>query len=154
MTDPSPTPSFDDFTAKHAAHDLLARELRATNKAALFDRLAAAGITHVVIDFDGYGDSGQIETVEAKTGDGIAPLPAGDVTFAIIAWNELVARPQSLSVSAALEHLVYDVLAETHCGWENGDGAYGCFLFDAAARTISLDYNERTTTSEYYRHEF
>ncbi len=41
-------------------------ELLPTNKTALFDALATANITAVVVTFDGYGDSGQIENIEAK----------------------------------------------------------------------------------------
>ena len=54
-------------------------------------------------------------------------------------WDDLVA---------------YDFLSETHGGWENNDGAYGEFSFDVAARTITLDYNERYTATEFYSHEF
>src|SRR3546814_5572861 len=39
------------------------------NKAALFDVLTAVGITSVVVSFDGYGDSGQIEGIEARNAD-------------------------------------------------------------------------------------
>ena len=37
----------------------------------MFDALAAAGITLIVVTFDGYGDSGQIENIEAKAGDAV-----------------------------------------------------------------------------------
>jgi hypothetical protein len=45
------------------------------NKTALFDALGAAKIT-VVVAFDGYGDSGQIENIDAKAVDEIVPLRA------------------------------------------------------------------------------
>lgn len=54
----------------------------------------------------------------------------------------------------AIERLAYDFLEETHDGWENNEGAYGDFLFDVAARTITLNYNERLETSEYTQHVF
>lgn len=53
-----------------------------------------------------------------------------------------------------IERLVYDLLTDTHCGWENNDGAYGDFTFDVAERTITLDHNERYTASEYSQHVF
>jgi hypothetical protein len=59
-----------------------------------------------------------------------------------------------MSVSEAIEHLVYDALSETHGGWENNEGAYGEFVFDVPAEVIRLDYNERITASENYSHTF
>jgi hypothetical protein len=54
----------------------------------------------------------------------------------------------------SIERLAYHLLERTHCGWENNDGAYGDFTFDVAERTITLDYNERYTASEYSQHVF
>ena len=54
----------------------------------------------------------------------------------------------------AIETLSYAFLQETHAGWENNEGGYGDFVFDVAAGTITLDYNERIETSENYSHEF
>ncbi|MGA8499789.1 MAG: DUF6878 family protein [Xanthobacteraceae bacterium] len=59
-----------------------------------------------------------------------------------------------VSIADAIERLAYDLLERTHCGWENNDGAYGDFTFDVAERTITLDYNERYTASEYSQHVF
>ena len=57
-----------------------------------------------------------------------------------------------LSASEATENLAYDLLRQKHRGWENNDGAFGEFTFDVAAGMISLDYNERFTSSENYTH--
>ncbi len=54
----------------------------------------------------------------------------------------------------AIETMSYALLESSHGGWENNDGAYGDFVFDVAAGTIALDYNERFSTSENYQHEF
>ena len=59
-----------------------------------------------------------------------------------------------MSVDEAVEQLAYDFLSETHGGWENNGGAYGEFTFDVAEGTITLDYNERYTATEFYSHEF
>lgn len=53
-----------------------------------------------------------------------------------------------------VETLVYALLEQTHCGWENNEGAYGEFTFDVGDRSITLDYNERIESSEYTRHVF
>ena len=71
-----------DWDAKRAAQDRLHAELQPQNQAALFDALAAAGVTLIVITFDGYGDSGQIENIDVKAGDAVVAMPVGEVEIA------------------------------------------------------------------------
>jgi hypothetical protein len=143
-----------DWEAKRAAQDRLHAELQPLNKAALFEALAAAGITLVVVSFDGYGDSGQIENVEVKAGDTVVPMPEGTIEIAEAMWDQPEPNHTSLSIADAIERLVYDLLNDTHGGWENNDGGYGDFTFDVAERTITLEYNERYTASDYSQHVF
>jgi Family of unknown function (DUF6878) len=150
-TDASPSP---DWQASRAAQDRLHAELQPINKTALFDALAAAGVTHVVVSFDGYGDSGQIENVEVKAGNTVVAMPEASVEIAEAVWGKPKPDRTAVSIADVIERLVYDFLTDTHCGWENNDGAYGDFTFDVAARAITLDYNERYTASENYTHEF
>jgi len=153
-TTPVSAASSSDWEIKRAEHERCDAELRAVNKTAVFDTLAAAGITIVVVAFDGYGDSGQIENVEAKAGDEIVAMPSGQVEIASAVWDQ--AEPETTATTAhdAIERLVFDFLGMTHDGWENSDGAYGDFTFDIAERTITLDYNERYMQSEYSQHVF
>jgi hypothetical protein len=144
----------DAFDGTRAVYDKLAADLRVSNKAALFDALAAVGITHVIVSFDGYGDSGQIEDIEAKAHDKVVKLPPNEIVIAAAVWGASEPEPRSMSIADAVERVAYDLLEETHCGWENNDGAYGDFTFDVAKRSIILDYNERYTASENYTHEF
>jgi len=158
MTDcePAPVPALD-FAAwdqKEREHTNRADELLPANKTTLFDALAAANITAVVVTFDGYGDSGQIENIEAKAGDEIVTLPAGTILIARPVWGSNDIDRQSLSIHDAIEALVYGFLGRTHDGWENSDGAYGDFAFIVADRTITLDYNERRMESDYSQHVF
>jgi hypothetical protein len=143
-----------DWEAKQAVQDRLHADLLPRNKATLFDALAAAGITDIIVTFDGYGDSGQIENIEVKAGDALAPLPQGDIERCSAAWGRAEAVRSRVSIADAIECLAYDLLEQTHSGWENDDGAYGDFTFDVAARTITLDHNDRYTTSEYSQHVF
>jgi hypothetical protein len=143
-----------DWGAKRAAQDRLHAELQPRNKAALFDALAAADVTHVVVSFDGYGDSGQIENIEVKSGDATVAMPVGEVEIARAVWDQTEPDRSLVSIADAIERLVYDLLEQTHCGWEDNDGAYGDFTFDVVARTITLDYNERYTASDYSQHVF
>ena len=69
---PAPMPpSTIDFASVFAAHLKQAdreTELRPANKDRLFDALSIAGITHVTVNFDGEGDSGQIESISIWAG--------------------------------------------------------------------------------------
>lgn len=140
--------------AQHAARARLTEEVLPANKAALFDALAAAGITAVVVTFDGGGDSGQIESVDAYAGERSAELPGVAIEIATPTWDGAALHRQTLPVREAVEALAYAFLEETHGGWENNEGAYGEFTFGVAERTIELDYNERIETSEYHGHSW
>ncbi len=135
----------------HERHIVEARHI---NKDSVFAILAAAGITHVIVDFDGYGDSGQIQNFETKTGDEVAELPVVAVEWLAPVWHSNEMERSNLPLRDAIECLVYGCLEETHMGWENNDGAYGYVTFDVAQRTITLDYNERYTASDYFQHVF
>lgn len=138
--------------AAHRAR--LAAEARIVNRAAIFAALADAGITTVTLHFDGYGDSGQIEDVTAFAGDQSKALPSVSVEMAKAIWDGSGLERQHMSLSQAIESLAYDCLESTHSGWEDGDGGYGDFVFDVAAQTIKLDYDERYVAIENYQHDF
>jgi len=124
------------------------------NKAALFDVLAAAGIVTVTVRFDGYGDSGQIEDIEACATDTIVELPPDRIEITEPLYDGSGLERSTPSVRDVIEKFAYDFLEETHGGWENNEGAYGDFTFDVESRTITLEYNERMMTSEYSQHAF
>ena len=151
---PDATPRLAEWRTLDALRAQLEAELFNLNKAALFEVLASAGVTHVVVTFDGYGDSGQIESVEVRSGDDAIPMPKSTIEIAEALWGQSEPKRSIVAIATAVERLAYDVLERTHCGWENSDGAYGDITFDVAAHTITLDYNERYTATEYYSHQF
>ena len=83
MSNENPTPpapvDVKALMAKWEAQTQRAAELHPANKASLFAALAAAGVTRVDVRFDGVGDSGQIEEVQALAGDDPVELPATTV---------------------------------------------------------------------------
>jgi hypothetical protein len=153
-TAPDANPPLSDWETQAALRAQLEAELFNLNKAVLLNALALAGVTHVVVTFDGYGDSGQIESVEAKASDNDIAMPGASIEIAEAIWGQSEPERSTVSLATAIESLAYDVLERTHCGWENNDGAYGDIVFDVAGHTITLDYNERYTTSENYSHTF
>jgi hypothetical protein len=158
MTDTQSTPDPSlDFTAldqRNREYPRLADESLAANKTALFDALKAAGIEFVVVVFDGYGDSGQIESIETRAGDELIALPTCEIEIARAVWGSSEMERLTRPVRDAIEALAYDFLGQTQSGWGNDEGAYGDFTFDVAARTITLDYNERHMESDYSQHVF
>ena len=155
MTTPDPTPIPDaaDWLAQYNARTAAEAALRATNKDIVFDALAAAGIATIVITFDGYGDSGQIEDIQVRGPDGV-DLSQIRIRLTVLDWRFETPEEREASLRECVEDLAYGFLNQTHCGWENNEGGYGEFTFDVASRTISLDYNERYEAVETYQHRF
>jgi hypothetical protein len=116
------------------------------NKTAVFDALASAGITDLAVSFDGWGDSGQLQGLEARTGSTVTAIPAVNVSIHEYFYGG--AQPLIDVVKTlieAVEELCYGYLNERHGGWEIDDGSFGDFSFDVANRTIRLEYNGRIT---------
>ena len=137
-TDTTPAPSAGD--------------IRARNKHILFAALAEAGIHRVTVEYDGSGDSGLIDTIEAwNAGNDRMPLPLEPrIQFV----PESPGSPSAeYNLEAAIETVAWDYLYDLHCGWENNDGAYGTFVFDVPARTLTLEHNERYTEVSTTTHE-
>lgn len=146
---------FEAYEAKRTAYAARRAELFPTNKAVLFNSLAAADIHSVTIHFDGYSDSGQIESVVAFTAeDAEVPLPAASVEIRETDFDTAVVSTAAVSVSDYIERVVYNLLEETHAGWENDEGAFGEIRFLVPERSIRLEYNERYTETHYHEHEF
>lgn len=155
MTDtPQPQVDYAAIMAKYAAWEAEAKKLIPQNKATIFNALALLEITRVVVNFDGEGDSGQIEEIQPEKDGAEAELPSSQIDYLDACYNGEPPKVQLLNLADALENLCYALLRDTHDGWENNDGAYGEFTFDVAAGTITLDYNERFTSSENHVHEW
>ena len=128
-------------------------DVRARNKAIVFAALAEAGIHRVTIEYDGSGDSGQIEDVAAwNAANERIPFPS-DRKIMLVSENPVHPLPEQNYRSRPSNTLCWDFL-EIYYGWENNDGAFGTFVFDVAARTVTLEHNERYTEVNTTSHEF
>jgi hypothetical protein len=143
-----------DFETTYARHKELSAKANELNKAVLFDALAPAGITSIHVEFDGEGDSGQINGVLALAGDQPTQLPATKLILQQLHWGQTESTPSEFTLSEAIDTLCYDYLEQTHGGWENNDGGYGEFVFDVAKRTIELEFNGRYTETFTDTHTF
>jgi hypothetical protein len=147
-----------EWKAAQDRRDETAVGVNAYNRDVLFTALIAAGIRTVIVDFDGYGDQGQIEDVRAYKGaenEDCMVIPTTPLTIQVIeGWKQYLIKDQPEMLANAIETVCYEYLEQTHDGWENDGGAFGTFTFDAADKTIKLDFNERIEDSINFRHEF
>ena len=144
----------DDFTRRWAEYEKRAAELHPGNKTRLFAALRQAGITLVTVTFDGEGDSGQVENIEAVTEKGEVGLPNLPVEIMLLEFGLDEPEHAFQPLGEAIETLTYFYLGQAHYGWEINAGSHGDFVFDVTAETITLDYNERIELCENYTHEF
>lgn len=97
----------------------------------------------VIVGFDGTGDSGQIEGVDAYVEEVVTPLPDAAVPLAKVPWNGDDIEVAPAPLAEALEAVAYALLEAGHDGWENNEGAFGEFIFEVGQRSIRLDFNQR-----------
>jgi hypothetical protein len=108
----------------------------------------------VQVEFDGVGDSGQIDGITAYQDSSIVELPSAPLTIHQVHFGTADPSTASLPLHEAIEVLCYDCLEQVHGGWENNDGAYGTFTFDVSERTIALEFNGRFTDVATSHHHF
>jgi hypothetical protein len=100
-------------------------------------QLLEAGIRSVQVDYDGCGDSGCIESITYRDGQGSA-----------------VDRADQLAMTEEqLTDLFYDLIQARHPGWENNDGACGEFQWNLTEDALVHTHNDRFTDYDTTEHE-
>ncbi len=145
---------FDTVAAAYERHTKALAKTNEHNKVVVFDSLNEAGITAVTVEFDGEGDSGQIESVTACAGEATVTLPTTPVTLHYSSWQNEALTTAETPLLEAIETLCYGYLEQYQGGWENNDGAFGTFTFDVARRTIQLEFNGRFTDVATHNYDF
>ncbi|WP_447859613.1 DUF6878 family protein [Nitrospira calida] len=97
--------------------------------AALRARLQAQGAVTVIVEYDGYSDSGYVEHIGVHDKDG-APIASAE--------------------EAEIADLFYEILGRRFDGWENDEGACGVFTWDL--RTNELVHEHRVRYEAYNEH--
>ncbi len=124
-----------DFTATLEHYYARERETLTTEPAVRAE-LRQLGVARVQAEYDGVGDSGQIEQVSY--------LDHSDPAQAVT-----VDEP----VSERVEALLYALLNLRHGGWENNDGACGSFSWNLVDGTIEHEHHQRYTETNTSTHE-
>src|SRR5262252_3375266 len=84
------------------------REANALNKTAVFDALAAAGITRVTAEFDGSGDSGQVQNISPYRGEEACAVPEIEIVVQDAACGSEESKRRTASLYHAIDCLCYD----------------------------------------------
>ncbi|MCA8355614.1 DUF6878 family protein [Burkholderia cepacia] len=135
--------------------DDLARENIAHNKAVLLDCLRSAGAHGAVVEYEGYGDSGDVTDV-CIVGPDMTPMSIlGNVEihdydrrYENGQW--VYARTAHvLPVADALTRFAEAVVVLHHEGYENNDGGAGEVHFEVAPGHVRLEHRDYYTESIY-----
>jgi hypothetical protein len=121
----------------------------------LVSALRAAGVQSVTVDFDGYGDSGGIESpVYNPPVDGKAEVP--DTPHEATEWTQEGAKRsvRNYTLDELVSEVCYGLLGAEHPGWEINEGSYGTFTINPQADAVSLTYNQRIESVETYDEEY
>lgn len=134
------------------------QKLNEDRRAKLFEALKEIGAVGVMVQYTGYGDSGQIESVTAwKAGqnyeNGHASLsvrvsfPKLRISYVRDESSDTLQRREKfvneeMSLRDAIEEFCWDALEERHGGWENEEGGNGTFEFSVEDGTIDFTHNE------------
>jgi hypothetical protein len=126
------------------------------NRDRILKALKAIGVTRVVVSYSGSGDSGQIDHVDIYQGDQKVEAKRQISILRLESrwnaqrstWDEKL-KNKRVSLSEALEELVYDWLEAEHGGWENNDGASGECTIDVSEDQFVLGHTNYYTESDY-----
>lgn len=120
-----------DFYAQMFESRRLAAEQRVETRAALLTELRAIGVTNIVVQYEGYGDSGNVEDVV------VAP---DKVTLT----DELRRR---------VEDFGWDFAYSLSPGFENNEGGYGKLTWSLEADKIDVSHSNRYIETNITEHE-
>lgn len=144
----------ETYSQNSARYAEARRELGKSNKAAIFDALAALKITEILVEFNGEGDQGQIEMLTfVRNGEPVL-MPEATVRLQRASFGSTEIASSEYSLQEGIETLCYDFLEDEHGGWENNDGAFGEFRLDITKRTVELEFHGRFTDVSTSHHSF
>lgn len=140
---------------------------RPANKTAIFDALAAAGISAVEAAFSERPRRGRVEKIEASIGRTAAALPKTSIGYIRPAGKSGATRRRTMTLRKAIEAFIHDAVEYLQAHHPVEAGSYVHFIFNVrgvrtsptgirvfGARTVLLDVQRRVVETEYSFHEF
>jgi hypothetical protein len=145
-TIPSAASPYDDWQARKKLNE----KTITLNKASILEALKLSGISKVLIEFNGSGDDGGIESITCDGDTAIPDLSVKEWAFA----DENAPIDKEVKLGIAIENFAYELLAHTESGWENNAGAFGEITIDVSTGTAVHTHNSRfedySTSSHTY----
>ena len=121
----------NDFYAQMLEAQQRAAEQRVVTRVALLSELRAVGVTKIEVQYEGYGDSGNIEDV--------------------------VVTPDTISLSEELRRRVedfgWDFAYALSPGFENNEGGYGELTWAIEVDKIDVSHSNRYIETDTTEHE-
>ncbi len=141
------------------------KDVALNNKKIIFKALKVLKIKEVSVEYNGYGDSGQINDVlYYKTSDKPVDIDKLSNGLKLIGlkrssgWSPHSARnyqdaPSDYTLSQAINDLCYDLLEEKHPGWEINSGSDGTFTFTVSNEKIKWEHSDIVEERDLYEYE-
>ena len=107
------------------------------------------GIATITISYHGHGDEGAIDGVTLAGPASQEGQPAPEIAMPDMPCSTWTVpyRGDAFAVEtafeSALDDLGYELMAQNHAGWENGEGAFGEVIIDVEAGRATHDHNTR-----------
>jgi hypothetical protein len=127
-------------------------EANRLNKIIIFDALAKAQITHVVVGFDGEGGQSRMDRAVARNDEKLVEFPEVTLSLFIADFDYTELGVGELSLQEGVEHICYGYLEDRHGGWEIKEGSIGEFAFDVVTRTFTLNFYGQLIDTDYHNH--
>jgi hypothetical protein len=120
----------------------LTKAQQRANLLAVIAALAAANITRVELEYEGRGDSGQIESVYAFDGKG-SEVALPDVKVSVTTVERMQLGGYSFPIETtdledAMKQIAYEQLEQRFGGWEIHDGSKGSVVFNMESRELEV----------------
>jgi hypothetical protein len=132
-----------DFTKQHVQN--------------LFAQLKLLNVNSFEIEFDGSGDSGQIEGVTFYDSSiEVMDIPEDTISWVYTAYGQ-EPKETKVTLHKAIEDLGYSMLDESGHDWYNNDGGYGTIdvLLEGedGKPTVHMEINIRYSTEDQYDYD-
>ncbi|MBM6583841.1 hypothetical protein ILT44_26940 [Microvirga sp. BT689] len=135
-------------------------------RTAILKRLTENDIAEAHIEFDGYGDEGQVQDISGTKADGTpgsldwpCDIPGkvkqtvGGTPGGGTGTTGAMEESRSMTMRELLDDWAYELLESVGVDWINEDGGYGEVIIIPSEDVVRCEMNVRITDSEYSEHE-
>jgi hypothetical protein len=132
-----------DFTKQHVQN--------------LFAQLKLLNVNSFEIEFDGSGDSGQIEGVTFYDSSiEVMDIPEDTISWVYSAYGDTKPHEQQVTLHKAVEDLGYQMLEESGHDWYNNEGGYGRISVHMEGSNgkpyVGMNMNIRIVNEDHYEY--